>query len=65
MNLFIIIYSGANLIIGTVGPLPYGINECTRRVTSMQEQADAKPDIAQGMRFKCEWTETRPQLQER
>lgn len=65
MNLFIIIYSGVGLVVGTAGPLPYDMTECKSRIAPMQAKVDARPEIAKGMRFACEFAERRPQLQEK
>lgn len=64
MKLFFILYTGAGLIGGVAGPLPYGIEECETRRAEYQAKADAKPEISKGMRFACEWRSLRPQMTE-
>lgn len=65
IRLFFIIYSGTGLIGGVIGPLPYDLEECHRRVAEYQTKADAKPEISKGMRFACEYHAERPQMSER
>lgn len=62
MSLWFILYTGAGLIGGVWGPLPYDMTECMDRRDKWQMQADAKPDISQGMRFACEFRDKRPEL---
>jgi hypothetical protein len=67
MKLYIVIYL-AGLIGGTIGPLPYDMEECQRRVAAEMAQVD--PTIttpngfsAKDVRLACEWHEVRPGTQ--
>lgn len=64
MKLYMIIYV-AGLIGGTVGPLPYGMDECERRVGGMKDGADRSVISPEGytaddIHFVCEWHTVRP-----
>lgn len=64
MKLYIVIYL-AGLVGGTVGPLPYGFDECQRRAAEKQAEADPSVVTPQGYRASdvklvCEWHSTRP-----
>lgn len=64
MNLFFVIYV-AGVLGGTVGPLPYGMEECQRRAAEMW--SGFKPGVLtpEGLTrddvvFKCEFHDQRP-----
>lgn len=64
MKLFMVIYI-VGQIGGTVGPLPYGMEECQRRAAEMW--LDGKPDVRtpegftrDDVAFKCEFHDQRP-----
>lgn len=63
-KLYIVIYLAGH-IGGTVGPLPYGFEECDRRAAEQMATADPSVVTPQGYRASdvklvCEWHETRP-----
>lgn len=58
MSLYIVIYAGL-LIGGTVGPLPYDMAECQRRIAEFNVKTAGSE-----MRFTCEWHAKRPQIAE-
>lgn len=60
IHVWLIIVMGSGDFGGSVGPLPYDMTECSTRAERMQKQADAKPKIAQGMKFQCVGSEKRP-----
>lgn len=53
MNLWIVILV-ASQIAGTVGPLPYGIDECLLRV------AKHNGELSDDIRLSCRWSVERP-----
>lgn len=64
MKLFMVIYF-AGQIGGTVGPLPYGIEECRTRAADIM--SNAKQDVvtpegytARDVKFECEFHRERP-----
>ncbi len=64
MNLFIVIYI-AGQIGGTVGPLPYGMEECQLRAATQWSKGDPNIVTPQGytmqdIRLTCGWHEVRP-----
>lgn len=64
MKLYIVVYI-AGLIGGTVGPLPYGPDECARRVAEQHAALNRDLTTPQGftwrdIRFECEWHAVRP-----
>lgn len=66
MKLYLVIYM-AGLIGGTVGPLPYGIEECHSRASEILAQLDQSVITPQGftakdVRLECEFHDTRPLL---
>lgn len=79
MNLWIVVYSGFH-VAGSVGPLPYDMNECLARAaeknTELQAQVAAGKDRegnpisselaarAAQIKFVCEHHEERPEIQE-
>jgi hypothetical protein len=64
VKLFMVIYI-VGKIGGTVGPLPYGIDECEIRAADMLAGLDKTVVTPEGHRasdveFKCEWHAQRP-----
>lgn len=64
MKLYMVIYF-AGVIGGTVGPLPYGIEECQDRAAEIMAGANqdvVTPDgyTARDVKFECEFHEQRP-----
>ena len=68
-KLWIVIYLVGE-IAGTVGPLPYAIDECEKRAVTTQNQFDPLVLLQEGylpgdLQFKCEWHIVRPQTAEK
>lgn len=75
MKLFLLIYMSGKLG-GTIGPLPYGMDECMRNALALQQQAHTAAVTGKGargniltqkeikrigsMEFKCEYHDKRP-----
>jgi hypothetical protein len=57
-TLWLVIYQ-TGLIGGTVGPLPYEIEQCKERAAEMQAKADFK---SIPLRFSCEFHFERPKI---
>lgn len=57
LKLWIVIYNLSGGIGGTIGPLPYGMNECLERIALINKQIllEGKP-----IKFLCEYHEERP-----
>jgi hypothetical protein len=67
MKLFVIIYI-AGQIGATVGPVPYGMDECRVRAAEMYDTIDPNVRTPEGVmkhdvRFECEMHAERPALQ--
>lgn len=60
MNLFLVLYTGAGLIVGVAGPLPYRVDECHRRADAINDAATRQPEIAKGLHAECEFHTERP-----
>lgn len=67
MNLFLVIYI-AGLVGGTVGPLPYGVEECRGRAADLW--SELKPGVLtpegftrDDVAFKCEFHDQRPSIE--
>ena len=68
MKLWIIIYLAGELV-GSVGPLPYGPDECEKRIA--EKMAEANHDVVtpggfttKDVRLACEYRDARPRLSE-
>lgn len=65
LKLYIVIYVTGQ-IAGTVGPLPYGVEECEKRTQAHMAKVDptiVTPDgySAKDVRLSCEWHILRPE----
>lgn len=68
MKLFMIIYLAGNMV-GTIGPLPYDMDECLHRAEKLWKSGDHGAVTKQGfttrdVRFACEYHNERPTLKD-
>lgn len=66
-KLYILIYIAGH-VGATVGPLPYGEEECSRRIAEEYAQIDSTIVTADGfskkdIRYACEWHAERPKIE--
>lgn len=65
MKLFMIIYLGANLA-GSIGPLPYGIEECRLRIQQKLREIASDPEaqalaVKEDLKLRCEYRTGHPE----
>jgi hypothetical protein len=65
VSLYVVIYS-LNQVGGSIGPLPYDMNECQERAAAIYESLDANKAAEDGItrkdvRLACEFREVRPE----
>lgn len=69
MKLFMVIYF-AGQVAGSVGPLPYGIEECRQRSADILAHGNKDVTTSEGIRlndvkFDCQFLNERPTISER
>lgn len=68
MKLFIVIYIAGHMG-GSIGPVPYGMEECKDRAEAFLSKGDPNAVTPEGytikdVQFVCEWHDQRPSLEE-